>query len=634
MEHFDVREDEPVDVPLLLLCAEDNEVGLVHLVDALNRSGRAPEVISGVEEDATLLSSATDRSQGAALFVLCQSRELDRSHVLRLSGLFSARKGPFHQLLVVELDDQQPLECLPLIEAAMESVARVADSSVAESELRSSRVPKREVIVMPGESSSRSSIPSFDDASADDDAHEEAEAKAREEAEAKAREEAEAKAREEAEAKAREEAEAKARAEAEAKAREEAEARAREEAEAKAREEAEAKAREEAEALARAFHEEMLAAEAVLDRRRRGDGVPEAVPVDPGAQTRPLEADTDEPEPVPPPDDEARDDDSDDSLGPLSSSLSSVRAADPLASVPIPDAIQTELTPTDTRPRRREPTEQDTRPAGQARESRGGWLLAVAGAAALGGLALFVLRSGAAPQTEGRRSPPAVVSAASGTSAPKAVEKPATPPKQAPPAAKDPKPDPKPEPAEVATPEPKADTTAGEKGEPAEDGGDTPSSGTEEPPVADPPVVATPKPSADPPQPVTAEPPKPVATSAVPPPPSDSEALRVDQAIRRGKVRALDSLLVARPGVEDVDWGAAKAECRRKRIAGLPGWRLPSTKELLRLRRSRMLDNGTYWTRHAGGHGDDATAVNVRTGATAVYLSEEPAARVQCVRKR
>ena len=630
-----MREDDAVDVPLLLLCAEDNEVALVHLVDALNRSGRAPEVVAGVEEDASLLSAATDRMRGAALFVLCQTPELDRSHILRLTGLFSARKGPYHQLLVIELDEAEPLESLPLVEAAMESVVRGAAESQQAADERASRVPKREVIVMPGESSSGNSIPNFDsrpDMSSSDISEE---ADPRAEAEAKAREEAEAKARAEAEAKAREEAEAKARAEAEAKARAEAEA--------KAREEAEAKAREEAEALAKAFHEEMVAAEAMLDRRRGGahDGVPEPMPVDAQAETRPLAAPSDpEPSPEPPPtDDPAHIEDIEDTEeseqevfeegSSLSHSLAGVRAADPLASVPIPDAIQTELTPTDTRPRRREPAPLDTAPAVQPRQSRGGWLLGVAGAAALGGLALFVWRGGPMPESQGERG------VAAATSAPRRAPTPAEPgetvkrgPKAAPaPAKPEPKvePTPKAVPDEVQAAQPTADPTSSATPQeaPAE---------VEPQPKAEPvPPPDQPPEAEDAPSPTS----RPVA-SAVPPPPSDSdsEALRVDQAIRGGKVRALDSLLVARPGYDEVDWKQAKAECRRKRVAGLPGWRLPSRKELARLRRARMLESGTFWSRDRGGHDDDAFAFDAGKGTSNVYLTVEPAAQVQCVRKR
>ena len=126
----------------------------------------------------------------------------------------------------------------------------------------------------------------------------------------------------------------------------------------------------------------------------------------------------------------------------------------------------------------------------------------------------------------------------------------------------------------------------------------------------------------------------PIYCTGVPPPPVDSEALKVDDAIRSGKVRAIDSLLIAKAGTDTVDWSQAKSACRRKRVAGLPGWRLPSRRQLARLRRSRIIESGTYWSREKGPHDDDAYAVNAKSGAENLYLQEEPAARVQCVRKR
>ncbi len=629
-----MRDDAPKDVPLLLLCAEDSEVTLVQLVDALNRSGRCPEVVAGVEHDTSLLSSATDRMRGAALFVLCQSDDLDRSHVLRLTGLFSARKGPQHQLLVVELDDAQPLQSLPLIEAAVESVAC---SAPVDHEAGDARVPRRDVVVMPGESSARNSIPNFDDPEAADPRVLEQ----REDEERRVR-------AEEAERKAAEEAERRAAEEAERRAAEEAERKAAEEAERKAREEAERKAQEEAEALARAFHEEMVAAEAVLERRKAGrrspspdprvdepepdaerpvsetvaderGGAGQALCVDrPALGSNPKDEVDDGPTPEPDSVDEVSRD-SGDQFGTLSNSLAGVRVAEPLAGVPLPDAIPTELTPTDARRRRRAPEDDSPPPPSplERSESRRGWLLATLGAVALGGVAMLAVQEPERPVTDG--APAAAASAPA-----KATKKPdvggAAPPVE--------------QQAEPPTPvEPEAPAEPTPNPEPTSEGvGELP-----EAPAPDVAVPVTPEPVAPEPVAPAAEAelptPQPVPTS-VPPPPADSEALKVDDAIRSGKVRAIDSLLIAKAGSDSVDWAQAKSSCRRKRVAGLPGWRLPSRRELARLRRSRIIESGTHWSREKGPHDDDAYAVNAKSGAENLYLQEEPAARAQCVRTR
>jgi len=615
-----VREVESVDVPVLLLCAEDSEVTLVQLVDALNRSGHPPELIAGVEHDTALLTSAADRTRGPGLFVLCQSEDLDRSQVLKLTGLFSARKGPQHQLLVVELDETQPLESLPTIEAALEAVGRGETVAPAPDD-DAERVPTRDVVVMPGESNARAVSLAVDRGAL------ELNTEARPQPVTPGDPQ---------------------------------------------RDDEDAKAQEQAEALARALHEEMAAAEAALDRRRSarsgtgsivdqldfGDGVPgvpQEIAADPHASTRPLELDQPielgldgappaaaapepEPEPDPHPDREqdeesepAREQEADDDaeLGALSSSLANVRVADPLAaSVGVPDTIQTELTPTDTRPRRREPLPPADTATPARRESRSGWLLGLVGAATLGGLALFVVKGGA--EAEGAQ---ATSQAAGVVSAPA--------PERSAPAKASPRPVPAKPPKKTAAP-PQAPKPEVESPKPAPSVAPTPAVDTSAPPPAAAPKPEVAKPEAPTPEPLAAPapaepptPPEPAAVaSAVPPPPSDSEALRVDQAIRDGKVRALDSLLVARAGTKSVEWSQAKSACRRKRVAGLPGWRLPSRKELSRLRRARMLESGTFWSRDRGEHDDDAYAVDSGNGASNLYLKVEPAAQVQCVRKR
>src|SRR5690606_846320 len=102
-------------IPLLLCCAEDNEVGLVKVVDALHREGMAPEVVPGVELDPAVLGEAVDRTDGPALFVLCQTDELEKAAIRRLTGLFSARRGPGQQLVTVSLNAAHPLAVLPTI---------------------------------------------------------------------------------------------------------------------------------------------------------------------------------------------------------------------------------------------------------------------------------------------------------------------------------------------------------------------------------------------------------------------------------------------------------------------------------------------------------------------------------------
>ncbi len=571
----------PANVPLLLLCAEDSEVALVHLVDALNRNGRSPEVIAGVEHETSLLSDATDRTRGAALFVLCQSEELDRSQALRLEGLFSARKGPEHHLLIVDLGDPSALKCLPLIEAAMESVARGHHLSPQESAARAANVPTRDVVVLPGRGGAdRSGGPGSRQGARDGAST--------------------------------------------------------------------AEARRDPEALARALHEEMLAAEAVLERRRSSrtefpedddapvsDGVPHPVDEDADAPTKRIQTEAD--------DDPASESDPEPSrpsfqpsaqpsvssrpasvAGSLTSSLSKVRVAEPLSAIAEPATIQTELTPTEHRKRLREPPRDDETPVTQSPPgSRAGLFLGILGAAALGGLGLFVLNGAGNHDTD----VPAVAAAhAAGTNAARSDAATSAPTRAASRSAGAP-----------AVPTTKAagltNTLPAQSAvAPAQrQASDTVAQPENDRRVeAQPPSVVDAEPSEG-----TAEPPvAPSATSAVPPPPVDSEPLRIDQAIRNGQVRAIDSLLVAKAGTAELDWRQARSKCRTKRVDGLSGWRLPSRRELKRLRRARILQSGVFWSRDRGDVDDEAYALNVGTGTSHRYLVVEPVARVQCVRRR
>ncbi|MCX4244952.1 hypothetical protein [Paraliomyxa miuraensis] len=111
-------------LPIVLCCAEESEVVLVEVVDALHREGFAPEVLPGVELDASLVTAAADRMRGLALFVLCQSDDLDRFQVRRLEGLFSARKGPLHQMITVELPQRHPTAIAGEIRKAAQQMIR------------------------------------------------------------------------------------------------------------------------------------------------------------------------------------------------------------------------------------------------------------------------------------------------------------------------------------------------------------------------------------------------------------------------------------------------------------------------------------------------------------------------------
>lgn len=111
-------------LPIVLCCAEDSELALGAVVDALRDEGFAPEVLSGVELDPGLLTSTVDRVREPAVFVLCQGDRLDRGQVRRLEGLFSARKGPQHCMVTVELPRRPGPAVVEVVRAAARDMSR------------------------------------------------------------------------------------------------------------------------------------------------------------------------------------------------------------------------------------------------------------------------------------------------------------------------------------------------------------------------------------------------------------------------------------------------------------------------------------------------------------------------------
>ncbi|MEM7154003.1 MAG: hypothetical protein AAF799_14225 [Myxococcota bacterium] len=118
-------------IPIVLCCAADRELSVAAVADALMREGHAPQVLPGVEADEALVAEATDRLRGAALFVLCSSEALGRAALRRLEGLFSARRGPMHRLVTVDVPARRPTTVVPEI---LDAVAELRHGAVQEEE--------------------------------------------------------------------------------------------------------------------------------------------------------------------------------------------------------------------------------------------------------------------------------------------------------------------------------------------------------------------------------------------------------------------------------------------------------------------------------------------------------------------
>lgn len=91
-------------ISVTLGCASADANRLDDVLGQLRREGLEPVVLTGLEREVVGLGDAIDRNRGPAVYVLCQSQTLARRQVIRLSGMFSARRGPLHTLLVIDLE--------------------------------------------------------------------------------------------------------------------------------------------------------------------------------------------------------------------------------------------------------------------------------------------------------------------------------------------------------------------------------------------------------------------------------------------------------------------------------------------------------------------------------------------------
>jgi hypothetical protein len=517
-------------VPIFLCCAEDSEVFLVMVVDALRKEGMAPEVIAGVDTEPTLLSDLVDRTDSAALFVLCQSDALDKAQTRRLTGLFSARKGPCQRIITVQLYESRPLSILPGIRSGVKEVlkARAKEAGPRDS---GERVNLREVVGPVGVSALRQSSTYRPPVPRDDQLPD-------------------------------------------------------------------LDGIDGAEALARELHEEMVAAEAILDRREnhRREGPRESprestrtsaretveLPKQAAAASAPVRPKTppQEPgksEPTPQRVSAALEDTKREPGAPAALLDTQALAAVPMDALEVSDEDDLEL---------------DTSPGSTAGEVTGphastsasltpsgrspvGLVAAVGGACALGLIAFSVVQRGDPPEDGGTRTGHAAARS---------------------------------EPAEpVPTPEraKPVQTPAVSGGEaavvPPEEGDAVAARGRTVPP---------------------------------PPPPVDDDVAAINEAITDGRMRALDSILMLPPTTDTMTWDFARDHCRKQRVAGIGEWRMASKAEVNRLRRARLLPTGSYWSRQKGESDDEAIAWDSRSGRWVVWLTVEPNARALCVRQR
>jgi hypothetical protein len=563
-------------LPIVLCCAEESEVALVAVVDALHREGHAPEVVPGVETDANLVTTSADRVHGAALFVLCQSDDLDRFQVRRLEGLFSARKGPDHHMITVDVARRSAAAIVAEVRAAARDVSRGRTRSDDEDDgsyMRDVVLPTS-VAAVPGATVDRGSAsrgrtaPRSSVAQAPDGISDEALGLAPDTEVVDPRD-----------------------------------------------------LRRPAPPTPQAVLRTDPAARAALEEvgldedEAPSDGVPLAVPEDfpmvgessPDVEIRaPKRGGWDRSGPVdvervarpPRADPRAEADDT-----PL-----------PLASSPIEVGRAAPVAPPPPEPPRR-----------TARLVLLG--LAAAGMGAVVTMAVLHATASVGMGDEGRAAP-AKDDPAAGAQASDDVAEAGVPAasrdlgsaRTASTGVGDPAGVVASDDATGSGGPASATTSAADSTGPATGDG----SGTGDTDPGDAPTKPAPE----------GEP----GAKVVPPPPTgedlaDSPAALLAAAIAEGRVRELEALLVLPTGPSAVTWDEAVLRCSRRKIGGLRNWRLPSKGQLAELRKAKILTTGSYWSRSTVGV-DEVLVLDAASGRTITWLKMEPNGRVVCVRPR
>jgi hypothetical protein len=109
-------------VPVVLLCAEDDDLDLVSFVHTARQRGLEPEVVTGVDDhDRPLLEALAQN--GAALFVALRSENLDQSRTLELKRLFARHAKNQQKLLALRLEPERAKHLVRTIARRLRSMA-------------------------------------------------------------------------------------------------------------------------------------------------------------------------------------------------------------------------------------------------------------------------------------------------------------------------------------------------------------------------------------------------------------------------------------------------------------------------------------------------------------------------------
>jgi hypothetical protein len=126
---------------------------------------------------------------------------------------------------------------------------------------------------------------------------------------------------------------------------------------------------------------------------------------------------------------------------------------------------------------------------------------------------------------------------------------------------------------------------------------------------------------------------KPSAKPEPAPKPTLDPEEQIQAALKAGWMREAAGVLLVFPRNSPMTWDAADKLCRRRKQAGVGGWKLPSVGQLESLRKANALPGGTWWSSTAGAEDTKAQALTVTKSQPEEAAKADAAAMPVCVRK-
>jgi hypothetical protein len=112
----------PRKIAVTLVCASDDEPLLEPVLDRLRDADFEAELVSGVDRQPRRVGEALDRCGEWGVIVACVSKRLDGPELRKVEGVFSARRGPNHAIIRVDVS-QAAQEMTTTITRAVEAFA-------------------------------------------------------------------------------------------------------------------------------------------------------------------------------------------------------------------------------------------------------------------------------------------------------------------------------------------------------------------------------------------------------------------------------------------------------------------------------------------------------------------------------